>query len=110
MRMRNFPRMRATSISGDDVIRTRAYDIIDGQSLTLKSMDAWPANLVSGERGPPSSKASTAELVLPNCGKRRSERHRLLNPRQWRSTWWRHQLDYEMKQVVFPVLLHLFKP
>ena len=44
--MRNFPRMRETSIFGDDVIQP-AYDVIDGQKiLTLKSMDAWPANLM----------------------------------------------------------------
>ena len=70
----------------NDVIQP-AYDVI-GHSHTQVD-GRLTCQFDDGERGhPPSSKASTAELVLPNCGKRRSERHRLLplNHRQWRST------------------------
>ena len=93
--MRNFPRMRATSISGDDVIQP-AYDVIGRR--TLKSMDAWPANLMMVNADPSSKAGSVGH---------RSERQVAAAESSSVEIYlrWRHQLDW-MKQVVY---LYLFR-
>ena len=88
-RMRNVSHMRTNLDLRYDVIQP-AYDVIGRVSHTQVD-GRLTCQLGGSGRGVDvsSSKASAAELVLPNCGKRRSERrHRLLplNFRQWRST------------------------
>ena len=86
--MRNrFSRMRTNLDFRNDVIQP-AYDVI-GHSHTQVD-GRLTCQFDDGERGRLVRPSSTADLVMPNCGKRRTGRNDTgclpLNHRQWRST------------------------
>ena len=114
LRMRNcfLAHAHKTSIFGDDVIQP-AYDVI-GHSHTQVD-GRLTCQFDDGERGRLVRPSSTADLVMPNCGKRRTGRNDTgclpLNHRQWRST-----LDDVINSIMglkrkwtILSLLHLFK-